>query len=262
MNGGLKFGTIALLAAGSLWAIAEPAVEKFDGPESLYANKLAQVLKRWPEVSARAHGTVPVELTCVATAEQDNYVGMLQRTTIHADISVVERILDDVAHYKDLFPGIEDVHILPGSRIGNRYVTVWEQRVPVFFVPNLSFELDYLIDRSIPGRSVYRYKLRRSSELIASDGMVVLEASGHQATQFTEYDFFHARTGPLPTPLVWRESLRGAFLSDLAIKLKAENASWSYRRIASEAERLIAFESERIERCFDERRNGDQRVGF
>jgi hypothetical protein len=196
-----------------------------------------------------------VELTCLATSGQQHYVGMLQRMTIHAPLSVVENLLDDVSHYKDLFPGIEDVRVLPGSRLGNRYVTAWEQRVPVVFVPNLSYELDYLVDRVVPGRSVYRYKLRQGKDLIASDGLIVLEATGPQLTRFTEYDFFHARTGPLPAPLVWRESVRGAFLSDMAIKLKAENERWNYKRVATEAERLMVSESERIERCFAERRD-------
>jgi hypothetical protein len=31
--------------------------------------------------------------------------------------------------------------------------------------------------------------------------------------------------GPLPAAVVWRESVRGAFLANVAIKMKAENPS-------------------------------------
>jgi len=251
----MKLILSALLAASSLGATAEPVAEKFDGPDSVYSGRLVQVLQRWPGKHLDAPGPGPVELTCIATAEQEKYVGMLQRATIRAPLSAVEAVLDDVAHYKDLFPNTVDVHVVPGSRRGNRYLTSWEQRIPVFFLPNVTYELAYVVDKTTPGRSVYRYKLGRGDQLVASDGMVILEATGPDTTQFTEYDFFHARPVPLPTQFVWRESLRGAFLSDVAIKLKAENPSWSYERIASQGELLIAPESERIERCFAERRN-------
>jgi hypothetical protein len=245
----------ALIAASSLGVAAQPVAEMLDGTDSVYSGKLVQVLQRWPGRHVHAPGGGPVELTCLATAEQEKYVGMLQRTTIRAPISAVEAVLDDVAHYQDLFPDLVGVTVVPGSQRGNRYMTSWVQRIPLFFIPNVTYELAYVLDRTMPGRSVYRYKLGRADQLIASDGMVVLEAIGPGTTQFTEYDFFHARPVPIPTHIVWRESLRSAFLSDIAIKLKAENPGWSYKRIASEGERLVALESERIERCFAERQN-------
>jgi hypothetical protein len=258
----MKFLLIWLLAAGSLGASAQPVTEKLDGPDSVYTGWLVQVLKRWSPKRFDTESAGPLKLICIATANEEKYVGMLQRTTIRAGISVVENVLDDVAHYKDLFPGTVDVQVVPGSQYGNRFVTAWEQRVPVFFLPNVTYELAYLVDKTTPGLGVYRYKLRHGDKLIASDGMVVLEAIGPDMTQFTEYDFFDARWGPLPAAVVWRESLQGAFLSDVAIKLKAENPSWSYKRIASEAERLIASEAERIEQCFAERQNADLRDAF
>jgi len=250
----MKFILSVLLAASGLGTCAQPVAERLDGPDSAYSGKLVQVLRRWPAGRLDTPGAGPVDLTCIATAEQEKYVGMLQRATIRAPISSVEAVLDDVAHYKDLFPDTVDVHVISGSRRGNRYLTSWEQRIPVFFLPNVTYELAYVVDKTTPGRSVYRYKLGRGDQLIASDGLVILEAVGPDTTQFTEYDFFHARAVPLPAQVVWREGLRGAFLSDVAIKLKAENPGWSYKRIASEGERLLAPEAERFERCFAQRR--------
>ena len=245
----------ALIAASSLGVAAQPVAETLEGTDSVYSAKLVQVLQHWPGRHVRKPEAGPVELTCIATAEHEKYVGMLQRATIRAPISAVEAVLDDVAHYKDLFPDLVNVSIVPGSQQGNRYLTSWVQRIPLFFIPNVTYELAYVLDRTTPGRSVYRYKLGRGDQLIASDGMVVLEALGPDTTQFTEYDFFHARPVPIPTNVVWRESLRGAFRSDIAIKLKSENPGWSYKHIASEGERLVAMESERIEQCFAERRS-------
>lgn len=251
---------LLLLALGSSWALAHPSDEKLDGPESAYTEWLVKVLRDWPAARSVADSASPIDLTCIGTPNEDRYVGMLQRATINAHISAVESVLDDVQHYKDLFPGLVDVRVVPGSRDGKRFATVWEQRVPVPFLPNVTYELSHVVDKSNPGLVVYRYKLRRGDKMLASDGMVVLEAVGPRTTRFTEYDFFNAEWGPLPASVVWRESLRGAFLSDMAVKLKAENSGWSYERVASEAERLIAPQSERIRRCFQERQNADVRA--
>jgi hypothetical protein len=251
----MKIVLLGVLAGCSLAATAQPFAEKLDGPESAYTDKLLHVLQHWPVKRFANKGPGPLEFKCIATVDQEKYVGMLQRSTIRAPISVVEGVLDDVAHYKDLFPDTVDVHVVPGSRLGNRFVTAWEQRIPVPFVPNVNYELGYVVDKTVPGRTIYRYKLHRGDSLIASDGMVILEASGPDTTQFTEYDFFHGRTVPVPATLVWRESLRSAFLSDIAIKLKAENPDWSYKRIAAEGERLVAPEADRFEQCIADRRH-------
>jgi hypothetical protein len=250
----LKFLSACLVPIMGLLAWAEPVIEKLDGIDSVYSGWLIQTLHHWPAAQSETENPSPVSLTCIATAKQDSYVGMLQRTTIHADFVAVLNVFDDLPHYKDLFPGTVDVHTVPGSRDGNRFVTHWEQRVPILLLPNITYELAYAVDKSMPERGVYRYKLRRGGLISASDGMVVVEAAGPETTHVTAYDFFNAHWGPLPAKAIWLESLRNGFLSHAAIKLKAENPDWSYARIAAEAERLLAFESERIERCYSDRK--------
>jgi hypothetical protein len=49
--------------------------------------------------------------------------------------------------------------------------------------------------------------------------------------------------------MLWRESVRGAYVANAAIKLKAENADWSYERIAQEADQLASSEDTLVERC-------------
>jgi len=229
------------------------AEETLEGPDSIYTGWLADVLMRWPASRPDSDGIATVQFTCVATTSDDGYVGMVQQMTVAAPLSAVEQVLDDMPGYKDLFPGVVDVHVLPGSRNGHRYVTVWEQRVPVFFLPNVTYELANLVDKTTPGARVYRYKLLRGGSMLASDGMVVLEARGSRSTRFTEYDFFNASWGLLPASAVWRESLRGAFVSDMAIKLRAENPRWSVARVAAEAGQRLESESERVEQCYRQR---------
>jgi hypothetical protein len=250
----MRFFLFGLCAVGGLAASAQTLGESVRGADSTYADWLSDTLKNWSFTRFDTEGERAMTLTCISTARDEKYVGMLQRMTIGAGISAIEDILDDVKHYRDLFPDTVDVQVVPGSRHDGSYVTAWEQRAP-FFLPNVTYELAYVVEKTAPARAVYRYGLRPGSGLIASDGVIILESVGPDTTQFTEYDFFNARWGPLPTAVVWRESLRGAFLSDVAIKLKAEHPRWSYERIASEAGSLFAREHERIEKCFTERRD-------
>ena len=259
MRPGLAFA--ALLCAGV--AAAQPQPLLADGPEgigSAYTDYLAQVLKHWSPSQAASSEPLRVTMTCVSTANADRYVGMIQEQTIEAPIAAVAEVLDDIDHYHDLFPGTVKVQVREGSlrvdagRPGTTlFATAWVQRAPIPFLPAIRFEMSHLVEKA-PARVVHRYKLLRGDKLIASDGLVVLEAIGAARTRFTEYDFFNGHWGPLPTWLVWKESLKGAYHSDLAVRLKAEQPAWSYARIAAEAERLTAAESERLERCFAERR--------
>jgi hypothetical protein len=234
-----------------------------DGIDSLYSDYLSQVLKRWvpfrASAAAEQRESASVTMSCIATVHADRYVGMIQRETIHAPMHAVESVLDDIDHYKDLFPDTVDVRILAASeRIlaatpsVKLFDTAWVQRAPIPFLPEIRYQMSHLVEKS-PARATYRYKLRRGEKLFASDGLVVLEAIDPLTTEFTEYDFFNGHWGPLPTWLVWKESLNAAFHSAVAIRLKAEQPAWNYARIAAEAKRVTVAESERLEHCYAER---------
>lgn len=224
-----------------------------DGQDSFYAAWLSEVLRSWPVRRVEVDDARVVNLRCIGTPGDEMYVGIAQYMTIDAPLSTVEGVLDDVAHYKELFPGIVDVKIVAGLPSENRYLTEWEQKVPVFFLPNITYELNYVVDRSTDGIRVYRYKLRHSGKIKSSDGMVIIEAIGPTCTHFAEFDFFKAEWGPLPAPIVWHESVKSSFLSDLAIKLKAENVGWSYPRIARETMERLAVHAAEVDRCHGER---------
>jgi hypothetical protein len=100
----------------------------------------------------------------------------------------------------------------------------------------------------------YRYWLHHPGTIRHSDGLVLLEPLGPGRTRFTEYDFFDAAWGPVPASLVWREALKGMFLSDVALKLKAEHPAWSYAQVAGEAGHRWRAEGGLVDRCRAEAR--------
>lgn len=228
-----------LLLLTATAASAQTYGEQLEGPDSLYTERLVRVLRLWSPRHLAKDAQRSVEMTCVATPGEDAYVGIVRRTAIHASLISVEEVLDDVAHFKDLFPGTADVQIVPGTHNGNRFATAWEQRVPVFLLPNVAYQLSHVVDKTTPGMGVYRYKLRHSGQLSASDGIVVLEAVSRNLTHFTEYGFFLPSSNLVPASLVWRESAKAAFLSNVSIRLKAEHPDWSYGRVAEESQRLL-----------------------
>ena len=244
-----QFVAAAFLSVCLREAHAQAIDDALPGTDSPYTARLARLASRWPAGRPEGEIASPVDLTCLATTDADSYVGTLRRALVQAPVEAVAAVLDDIAHYRELMPGATDIHVIPGSIDGHRFATSWEQRVPVFFLPNVRYELSHLVDRSRPGRVVYRYKLRRSDVLRASDGLVVLEALNAGLTRFTEYGFFETRPSAVPSSVIWRQSVRGAFRSATAIKLRAENPAWSYRDIARESERLEEAASALVEDC-------------
>lgn len=110
--------------------------ERTNGSESVHGRSLDRILKAWSARPFFTDAMRSVEL-CIATAGIENYVGILRPTAIHASMSAVGNVLDDVEHYKNLVPGVVEVRVASGSKTEDRFVTIWEQRVPIPIMPNV-----------------------------------------------------------------------------------------------------------------------------
>jgi hypothetical protein len=211
--------------------------EPLPGPDS---PSTAYVLERLVSLSPSGErvGERAVALDCLLTPDQPETVGVLQEMLISAPLADVATIVEDFPHYVDLFPDLTDVHKVAGSEDGNRFVVSWEQKVPVFFVPNVRYETAWLVERK-PARVTYRYRLKAKGTVRATDGFIVLEDLGKSITRYTELDFIDADTGPVPMADVWTMTLDGIYRSDVAIKLKAEHAEWSYPKLRAESDKLL-----------------------
>jgi len=218
------------------------------GPTSQYTQKLIELLKNWPpkilDYASSSLDPNPVHMACIGTPEDFFFIGIEQWMWIDAPIQTVTAVMDDMNHYQKMFPDYDDIHIVSTDR--NKIVTFWEQHIPLF--PNVKYEVTYIRDESKPGMKIYRYQLLKSSKLINNDGIIVLESmsdGGKIRTRYTEYDFYNANWGLLKTiapTRIWKESAEGIYLSDIAIKLKAEHfddPSWTYQRISRESKNIL-----------------------
>lgn len=222
---------VALLLAAAPYPIDAP----LPGPESVSGPWLVERLRKW--TPSRPAG--PLTLECWTVPGAPTVIGVKQTMAIAAPIEKVAAIIEDFAHYVDLYPDVAATRKVAGSEDKNRFVIFTEQEIPV--LPNVKVFNTWLVDRATPGRVVYRYKLREpTSDLRANDGIVVLEANGAAQTAFTEVDFIDAASGPIPEKTVWSLTLAGIYASDLALKLKAEHPGWTYAQVKEAREKSAA----------------------
>jgi hypothetical protein len=246
---------LSILLAVSAPAFGGAALASTE-PPSPYTAIIDQVVAAWPPKTRlnpppEDHDH-PLRLRCYRTVGEDFYVGVGQWMTIHAPFSEVAKVLDDFEHYAELFPDLERVKVL--SREGDKVQTFWEGHVPVFFIPNVKYRMEYKIAMPQPDRKVYSYTLLDGNKIRHSDGVIVIETAPGGGTLYTELDFVDADWGILKTlspGRIWEDSVGGIFASDEAILLKAEHADWNYEKIRKTSqERLKAYP---IASCIRER---------
>ena len=182
-----------------------------------------------------------IRLGCFETQGEPLFMGMVQELEIEAPIERVSQVLERVDQYAELFQGYAEIKVV--SKKDNLWRTHWEQRIPIPFVRNIRYDLDYLLSDPVPALKLFRYQLIESTRLKASDGAILLRKIGPNTTQYNEWDFYDADWGIAASfgrDRLWREGLEGAALSDLAIKLKAENPAMTENQARDAAESLAS----------------------
>ena len=222
------------------------------GIHSAYSDSVVQLVQKELKAEAKS-GASPIDLRCWTTPGRDLYIGLEQRMHIQAPLKTVAGILDDFSLYKDLFPGFSEIHLL--SREGKKSFSYWEQPIPLPFVPNVKYEMIYLTEDVGEEGRLYRYQLRKSNTLTASDGFIWIAADKNGGTRFVEYDFFDAKWGAAkvfgPRKL-WLDAIEGMAQSDVAIKLKAENADWPLKKAREQSRKAIAAKI--LADCYESRK--------
>ena len=193
------------------------------------------------------------KIKCYETAGKRFAVGAQQFILINASMAKVELVLDDIGSYKELFGDFKDIHVI--SNEGNKYLTFWEEHIPLFFVPNVRYQMTYVIDKSAPSYRIYRYQLSQSKDIHSSDGFIYVRQLTPSKTLYIEYDFVDANWGALESlapSRIWKESILGLYQSDLAIKMKAEHQDWENEKVREESEK--AMNKDLVETCIAQKK--------
>jgi hypothetical protein len=179
-----------------------PMETKIGGPASRYTAYLLKLLKAWPpadqDYAASPDGN-PVPCRAIETPGDEYYIGLDQWMRVEAPLERVAAVLDDVAHYQQLFPGFDEVKLI--SRDENRFLTFWEQHISVPLVPNVKYSIDYLVARPKPGMRVYCYQFMDSEgdRIKNNDGVIVLEVES-PTRQPAQHSKKHSKPNTSATP--------------------------------------------------------------
>jgi hypothetical protein len=167
-----------------------------------------------------------ISLACLETTDSKNYIGLWHNLTIKAPLKDVANILENFNNYPDFFEGIENSKLIKKIDQFN-YLVEFENKSPVFFIPNIQYQMEYKISDLKNGK-FFRYHLSSlypQKNIIFSDGVIYLtEVNG--VTKFYELDFFKADWGiaeKLASTKIWPDSIKELVISDFELKIKAEN---------------------------------------
>jgi hypothetical protein len=148
----------ALLVALLCVVLAPALCPGEESTTSRYRDFIDDLLARWPAPEQVPPGNAGLSLTCIETPGEERHVGARLEVVMNAPLATVAATLDDIPHFRELYPDCVDVRVLEGS-------------------------------------------------------------------------------------------LRGIFQSGMAVKLRAENPSWTYLQIRAEAGRLWNLDEQAAERC-------------
>ncbi len=255
----IKWSLIGLLVSLFICGMnqAEESVlfGELGGVPSIYTQRTIDLLKQELKLNKTNPNPPPFTVNCWTQPSHRLYIGVEQRLNIKAPIKQVIDTVDNIDEYKNLFLGYKDVRII--SRDRSRWLTFWEQIVPVIFVPNIKYEMIYATDVPTPQQKIYRYQLKKSDTLTSSDGFILLTYDEKEKqTNYIEYDFINAQWGMaqvLGESRIWRESVEGIVHSDLAIKFKSENPSWTSQKARDAAQKELPKKA--ILDCVKNRKN-------
>lgn len=193
------------------------------GPITDYTRWLEKTEAEWKTVTPAK--SAPFTIQCFHHPDHSFYIGSKTTALINAPLSAVEKVVDNVNGYNDIFFGFEDIKKTESLPKG--FTVFWHRAIPVPFIPDLRYEVVYQTSKDAAARKTYRYQMKEKIDLLKGlDGLIVLEAAGPKQTQLTQFLFLDGRYGVMQTfspGKIWGDAIRDVYLANLGIKLRAEN---------------------------------------
>lgn len=225
-----------------------------DSPYSAFTKRFAA---QWPKQaeSFKAPPEGALRLRCLKLDGPKDYVGLEQVMVVDAPLAAVAKVVEDVAGYKKLFPGLNRSDVK--ERDGDELLTSWEQNVPVFFIPNIKFSMVYWLGGGSGDAKVVRYQLHEKGPILANDGVIAMKATaGGKKTLYVAYDFVDTDPGAfggLASGRIWKDTVKGIYATDFAIRFKAQSPGGDSEKLREKAEKQAERDEKLIEECVSNR---------
>ena len=205
-----------------------------------YDVKIQKYLKDLPSKIAEAQPTKDsFVLEVLDPLDRALHCALRQKMWIKAPLQRVVSVIDDIAHYQNLYFDFNEVRLV--NRNGNRFSIYWEQESGIFFVANTWYQLIYDIFQETPERKIYTYSLHDSNRLEFLDGVFIAEADGTGSTYFWGFDSYSLQAGFgnsfVSEEKLLTEGIKGTFTVNYALKMKAENPGLGYEKIRKMTEK-------------------------
>ena len=191
-----------------------------------------------------------IALKCYTNSEDKYYIGLLHGLIIDNPLKAVVEILDDFGNYAHVFHGVALSRI--EKKIDeNNLIVHFEDKAPVFFLPNTSYQMFYSIEKK-DNQQLYKYHLSnllKQNDIVFSDGIIFLNEHNGK-TYFYEMDFFKAHWGvaeKLAGSKIWSGAIEELLLSDLELKIKVENKSFVLKEIEAQTKKIMIADD--IKKC-------------
>ncbi len=223
-----------------------------DGPVNDYTRLLEKTEAEWTATAAAGKtglSLAGLTLECVRHPDHAFYIGTKVTAVIQASLGAVEKVVDNVAGYNEIFFGFEEIK--KSETLADGWTVFWHRAVPVPFIPDLRYEVVYKNSKDNPNRKTYRYQMKEKIDLLKGlDGLIVLEALTPSQTHLTQFLFIDAKYGPMQffaPAKIWADAIRDVYLANVGIQLRAENPGWPKEKLREEAQK--AFKENRANIC-------------
>lgn len=194
-----------------------------------------------------------IAFNCYKNADDKYYIGVLHGLVINESLKQVAGILEDFSSYPQVFQGVVDAQVVK-KRDESNLVVQFEDKAPVFFLPNTRYQMFYSIEK-LGNKKIYKYHLSnllKQNDILYSDGLILLKEENGK-TFFYELDFFKARWGlaeKVASSKIWPETVGELVLSDFELKVKSENKQLSLKEIIAQSKKSL--NEIEIEKCVKE----------
>ena len=179
-----------------------------------------------------------IQTLMIRTPDHPKIVGLVKHLNVQAPLDKVAEVTERFEEYPKVWEGVLSVKVESQDR--NRWVTAWVRKAPAFFMPKLHYRMVYTVDRSQPGRVLYRQQLMDGNALNASDCLVVLEKRGENTTRISVANFFDPDAGPFRSVVegvIWKKSLQNSVKDDVAFRAHVEHPDWDLDKLSEESDK-------------------------
>ena len=220
-------------------AIAESGIVLAGKFSPYSARVLACFNKKMKEPAVNSES---IQVTALYTENDHLYIGFEQSFVINASMDRVSAVIEDFKSYPSMFNDIVKAEIIKRDD-DSRFILRQEQKIPVFFIPNLVYDMSYNTVRSSDKAKFYIYRLCGGKGMKYNDGIIMLKKISKDKTALYELDFVLAdwsALGSISKNLIWKSVIEGGLQANIVIKLRSENPGLEISRCKEAAKKICS----------------------